>query len=193
MANREVFKQSVELCAGLSCTHMTGLPGVFHGDLARDFALAAQETYWRVELAKTFGVVYAIEPHIGSICEDIGATQRFLAAVPQLTLTLDYGHFVAAGYNAEDVHLLLPHATHLHLRGGTPGRLQTSVAENTIPFDQVLHRLHQLNYRGRLALEYVWIDWEGCNRSDILSETIVLRQAIAKIASSLQEKAGRHV
>jgi sugar phosphate isomerase/epimerase len=192
-ANRDVFKRSLELCVGLNCTHMTGLPGVFHGDLERDFARAAEETHWRVELARTFGITYAIEPHIGSICSDIVSTRRLLDAVPHLTLTLDYGHFVAAGYRAQDVHSLLPHATHVHVRGGAPGHLQTSVAENNIPFDQVLHRLHQLNFKGKLAFEYVWVDWEGCNRSDTLSETIALRQAIGKIADSLQEKAGIYV
>ena len=30
-------------------------------------------------------------------------------------------------------------------------------------------------YNGYLGIEYVWIDWEHCNESDNLSETILFR------------------
>ncbi|MEO8738059.1 MAG: TIM barrel protein [Edaphobacter sp.] len=188
--NREVLERSLELCSALSCKHMTGLPGVIHGDSQRDFACAVEETHWRVEVCQAAGITYAIEPHIGSICADIISTRQLLDAVAGLTLTLDYGHFIAAGHNSEEVHLLLPAASHLHLRGGAPGCLQTSVAENTIDFSALLDGLRRLNFDGFMALEYVWIDWEGCNRSDTLSETLLLRQAVAALADSMQWKVG---
>jgi sugar phosphate isomerase/epimerase len=187
--NRKFFARSLELCIALDCKHMTGLPGVSHGDQQRDFAFAAEETQWRVELCRTAGIAYAIEPHIGSICSDIELTQQLLNAVTGLTLTLDYGHFIVVGHSSEEVHSLLPAASHLHLRGGAPGRLQTSLAENTIDFAAVLKRLRDLDFKGTLALEYVWIDWEGCNRSDTLSETLLLRQVVRKITASMEATA----
>jgi sugar phosphate isomerase/epimerase len=191
--NRAIFERALEFCSALGSKHLTGLPGVSHGNTERDFAYAVEETQWRVELCRAAGVTYAIEPHIRSICSDIASTQRLLNAVTGLTLTLDYGHFIAAGINSEEVHPLLPSASHLHIRGGAPGSLQTSLAENTIDFPAVLERLHTLNFDGVLSLEYVWIDWEGCNRSDTISETLLLRQAVQVIADSIQGKAGSHV
>jgi hypothetical protein len=32
-----------------------------------------------------------------------------------------------------------------------------------------------------MCLEYVWIDWEGCNRTDNISETIILRDFLRKL------------
>lgn len=191
--NREIFKYSLELCSKLQCAHMTGLPGVHHGHPSRDFARAVDEAQWRVDTCSGSGITYAIEPHIGSICADIESTFKLLDAVSDLTLTLDYGHFIAAGHSSEAVHALLPDSSHMHLRGGAPGRLQTAVQENTIDFNGALNRLRQLDYTGVLALEYVWIDWEGCNRSDTLSETLLLRQLISTITNSLQWKAGWNV
>jgi sugar phosphate isomerase/epimerase len=191
--NRGIFERALELCSALGCRHLTGLPGVSHGNMARDVAYAVEETQWRLDSCRATGITYAIEPHIGSICSDIESTQRLLDAVTGLTLTLDYGHFIAVGHSSEEVHPLLPSASHLHIRGGAPGRLQTSVAENTIDFVEVLERLHKLHFDGVLALEYVWIDWEGCNRSDTLSETLLLRQMAQATAHSIQKKEGLHV
>jgi hypothetical protein len=36
-----------------------------------------------------------------------------------------------------------------------------------------------------IALEYVWVDWEGCNRTDNISETILLRERLMAIAAAL--------
>jgi hypothetical protein len=35
-------------------------------------------------------------------------------------------------------------------------------------------------YGGWIGLEYIWIEWEGCNEVDTLSETILLRDIIKK-------------
>jgi sugar phosphate isomerase/epimerase len=69
-------------------------------------------------------------------------------------------------------------------RGGTFDKLQTTVGENTIDFPGMLTGLKQLSYDGFLALEYVWIDWKGCNRTDNVSETILLRRALESAISA---------
>lgn len=183
--NRQVFTQALELCTAIQCDHMTGLPGVNHGNTRTDLALAVEEAAWRVRVSREAGVVYSVEPHIGSICASVESTHHFLDQVEGLSLTLDYGHFVCTGEESLNVHTLLPFASHIHARGGSLGRLQTSVASSTIDFEGMMSGLHRQGYAGKLALEYVWIDWQGCNLSDNLSETILLRGRLKDIAAAL--------
>jgi sugar phosphate isomerase/epimerase len=188
--NSDVFKAALEFCVALGSKHLTGLPGVFHGGVARDrdLDLAAEVAAWRATECASAGIQYAIEPHVGSICADVASTQAFLGAVEGLTLTLDYGHFVMTGESSAHVHALLPFASHVHVRGGAPDRLQTTVGENTIDFPGMLAGLQRLDYEGFLALEYVWIDWKGCNRTDNVSETVLLRRALESTISEITKK-----
>jgi len=187
--NREVFLRALELCVAVRCNHLTGLPGVFHSTNARerDLETAAEETAWRMKECACAGVQYSIEPHVGSICEEVESARAFLRRVEGLTLTLDYGHFVMAGESSALVHDLLPFASHIHVRGGAPDRLQTSVEENAIDFTGMLAGLKQLGFDGFLALEYVWVDWNGCNRTDNVSETVLLRRALESQIRRLTE------
>jgi sugar phosphate isomerase/epimerase len=189
-SNRDTFTRALEFCLALNCKHMTGLPGVLHDGVPKDkdFDLAVEETSWRVAESAKAGVRYAVEPHFGSICADVASARDFVVAVEGLTLTLDYGHFVMAGETSEAVHNLLPFSSHVHVRGGALGRLQTSTSENTIDFAAMVGRLHKLSYEGFLALEYVWIDWNGCNRTDNVSETVLLRRSLESVISALRSK-----
>jgi sugar phosphate isomerase/epimerase len=185
--NREVFSHALEFSVAAHCNHLTGLPGVFHSAIHReaDLELAAEEAEWRMTACNNAGVQYAIEAHVGSICGEVESARAFLRRVQGLTLTLDYGHFVMAGESSARVHDLLPFASHIHVRGGAPERLQTSVDDNTIDFAGMLTGLTQLGFDGFLALEYVWIDWKGCNRTDNVSETILLRRALESTIGGL--------
>jgi sugar phosphate isomerase/epimerase len=178
--SRDVFLHSLDLCAALDCRHLTGLPGVFHEatDPQQDLDLTAEELTWRTRACAQANIQYAIEPHLGSICQDVTSTLSLLHAADPLSLTLDYGHFICNGHNSEEVHALLPLASHIHARGGARGRLQTSVAENEIDFTGIINRLRNLQYNGFIALEYVWDEWQACNRTDNISETILLRSAL---------------
>lgn len=182
--NRKMFQLAVELCADLSCSHLTGLPGVRHEGTSEvdDLALAHEEAAWRESVAAGAGIKYAIEPHVGSLCSDIAATQAFVDSVPGLTLTLDYGHFVAAGVPSGEIHSLLPYASHVHVRAGAPGKLQTTLDENTIDFAGIVSRLSKRRYRGYLAVEYVWTEWQQCNRTDNVSETLLLRRMLKELS-----------
>jgi sugar phosphate isomerase/epimerase len=193
--NRDVFARALELCVALGCGHLTGLPGVFHVEASRDrdLELAAEEAVRRTSECDSAGVRYAIEPHLDSICADVDGTRAFLDASEGVTLTLDYGHFITAGETSERVHSLLPFASHVHVRGGAIGRLQTSVEENTIDFPGMLAGLQELEYGGFLALEYVWVDWKGCNRTDNVSETLLLRRALESAASKITTVRTNHV
>lgn len=181
-SNREIFKALVEYTAALGGQHLTGLPGVFYpeSDAESDWQRMCEEAAWRIEQCQAAGIAYAVEPHVGSITPEPDSILRMLKEIPGLTITLDYGHFIYQGMSNESVHPLLPHASHFHARGGTKGQLQSTVKDNSIDFPAVLKGLRETGYTGHLCLEYVYVDWEGCNRTDNLSETLQLKELLQK-------------
>jgi len=181
--NVATFDAMINFTAHLGAKHLTGLPGVAHegSDPQADWDLAVAEARRRAEVCRERGITYAVEPHIGSILPDPPTTLRFLEAVPGLTLTLDYGHFIYEGVDNASVHPLIPHASHFHARGGAKGLLQTPVEENEIDFPAILRQLRDCGYSGYLCLEYVYVNWAGCNRTDNLSETLRLREQLENL------------
>jgi sugar phosphate isomerase/epimerase len=188
--NRKLFLHALELCSALGCRHLTGLPGVWHNEVEQtsDMALAVDEAGWRESVASDAGIAYAVEAHVGSICPNVANARSLLAAVPGLTLTLDYGHFVAEGVPSRDIHPLLRFASHIHARCGAPDRLQTPLSENQIDFGGMVGRLARQKYSGFVAIEYVYLDWQQCNRTDNISETILLRRLLEACQRSRVKK-----
>ena len=184
-SNRALFRRMIEFTNTVGCRHITGLPGVAHPgeNSTDDWQRAVEETKWRFEMAKSAGITYAVEPHIGSILPDVESTLSFIKDCPGLGITLDYGHFIYQGQTNEAVHSLIDYATHFHARGGAKGQLQTIVMENAIDFRSVIHKLLESYYTGSICLEYVYQDWEGCNRTDNISETILLYEHLKKLSS----------
>jgi sugar phosphate isomerase/epimerase len=184
--SRELFLRTLEFTNILECRHITGLPGVIHeGEKFQDdWKRACEEAHWRVETASTANIVYSVEPHVGSILQDAKTTLQFIEECPGLRLTLDYGHFIYQGQTNESVHPLIPYASHFHARGGAKGKLQTMVKENEIDFATIISRFKETGYPGFICMEYVYVDWEGCNRTDNVSETIQLHELLKKLYNS---------
>ncbi len=179
--SREIFQRTLEFTARCNARHMTGLPGVKWEteNTADSMGRAADELAWRVEQARQVGIVFSIEPHLGSVVPTPTETIHLLQMTPGLTLTLDYGHFAYQGIADEEVEPLIKFSTHFQARGAGPSRVQASMKENTIDFPRIVRAMQRDGYRGYLALEYVWIDWERCNEVDNLSETIQLRDLLS--------------
>lgn len=179
--NRRIFQAMLEFTIGIGCKHLTGLPGVWHSGVEKeaDWALAVEEARWRKQQAAACGIEYGIEPHVGSMLPDPESALRFHQQTG-LTFTLDYGHFVYQGMAPKTADILLPYTSHFHARGGCKGQLQSTVKDNTIDFRSIVQQLNARGYDGWYCLEYVWIDWEGCNRTDNLSETLLLRDLLDK-------------
>ncbi len=184
--NRNTFQKMLEFTKTLRCKHMTGLPGVLHKNTTfeNDWEKSCEETLWRIERAEEYDIVYGIEPHVGSILPDVKTVLQFIEEVPGITLTLDYGHFIYQGQTNESVHALIPYASHFHARGGAKGQLQTTVDENEIDYEKIVSSLKEVGYSNRICLEYVYVDWEGCNRTDNVSETIRLHQLLKTLLGS---------
>jgi sugar phosphate isomerase/epimerase len=173
----------------VGCPGITLLPGVIWEELGPDasFDLAAQALGELVDLGRSAGLRVSIEPHLESVVEEPERALRLVEAVPGLQFTLDYTHFVAAGIPPERVHPLVPYAGHVHARQGAPGMLQASHNEGTIDYADIIRRLAAAGYGGFLSVEYTWQEWRGCNRLDVLSESVLLRDSLRDYARSAQQ------
>ena len=157
---------------------MTTLPGVYFekDESATDSWQRSQdELAWRMEQAKIHNIIFSVEAHVGSLAPNPREAERIVRGVQGLTLTLDYTHFTRIGLADAEIEPLVQYATHFHVRGARKDRLQAPFKDNTIDYARVLTAMRSCRYSGYLGIEYVWIDWEHCNESDNLSETILFR------------------
>ncbi len=179
--SRELFVQACEFTAQCGGGHITALPGALFGSepAASSLARCVEELSWRVRQAREFGLVFSVEAHLGSIAPTPGDALALVRAVEGLTLTLDYTHFIKQGYTDANVEPLIAHASHFHARGAAPGQLQTAVKDSTIDYRRVVRCMREKGYTGCICIEYTWSEWEDCNRTDNLSETVLLRDEIA--------------
>jgi sugar phosphate isomerase/epimerase len=175
------FRHSLDFARRLGSPGLTLLPGIVFADEPwREAALrAAVELRRRVEEAAAAGLALSVEPHVGSVIDTPRRTAALLEMTPGLTLTLDYGHFVASGAPEADVEPLAARARHVQCRGGAPGRLQESMRANTIDFPRMVAVLAEAGYTGFLACEYVWSEWQHCDDVDDLTETVALRDVLS--------------
>lgn len=175
---RDQFLRTLEYACSLGSPHVTTLPGVYfeNDEPAGDSWQRSQdELTWRVEQANQHEIVFSVEAHVGSLAPNPAEAERMIRGVPGLTLTLDYTHFTRIGLADDAVERLVKYASHFHVRGARKDRLQASFKDSTIDYARVLTAMRSCGYRGYLGIEYVWIDWEHCNESDNLSETILFR------------------
>jgi sugar phosphate isomerase/epimerase len=180
-AGREVFRDGLELAARLGAPGVSSIPGIDWPDWSHEESLAraAQELKLRADEARERGLRFSIEPHLGSVCIAPEDSHRLCELAPGLELALDYSHFVAAGYPESELEALIPRSRHFHLRSAAPGRLQTSLRENTIDFERSIDALHAHGYEGSVLVEYLWAEYDArLDPVDIVSETVLLRDRI---------------
>jgi sugar phosphate isomerase/epimerase len=172
------FERTVEFARRLDSPGVTVLPGVPFDDASSSLELAARELQRRAKLAGEAGLALSIEPHYGSIVETPDRTLELLEHAPDVSLALDYSHFVYQGIAQGDIDVLIPHARHAHLRQAAPGSMQLPARDGAIDFPLLLKRLDAAGYDGYLCLEYQWEEWLDCDRVDCVSETAELRDLL---------------
>ena len=154
------------------------LPGVVNfgqsrGDAAR---IAAESLRALLEVPGARDRI-CVEPHVHSWAESPGLVRRLIDDTG-VRLALDYAHFVCLGFRQEEVDPLAPHAAHVHLRQARPGALQAKFAQGSINFPALLGTLRDAGYEGPLALEAVHQDYMGTLHDDVLTETVLMRDAV---------------
>jgi sugar phosphate isomerase/epimerase len=178
--SRDSFLKTLEFAAECGGRHLTALPGVAFPQESRadSWRRCCEELGWRCETARAAGLVFAVEAHWGSIASTPQEALSLVQSIPGLTLSLDYTHFTKLGIPDSEIEPLVAFASHFHARGAAPGRLQTPVKENTIDYRRIVRVMKQTGYQGTIGIEYTWNEWEDMNRTDNLSETILLRDLI---------------
>ena len=184
---RRQFLETLEYANACGSRHVTCLPGVTYENDEGSLSRCHEELAWRVEEAKSAGITLGVEPHLGSIADTPEKARELVRRVPGLTLTLDYTHFTKIGMPDAEIEPLMAYASHFHARGAKPGALQTVLPENTIDYSRVMQNMKQTGYRGFIGIEYIWMEWENCNRSDNISESLML-MGLLKEAEDRYEK-----
>lgn len=177
---RDIFRKLCDYAQAGECAHISGLPGAYFDKSSQE--LCIDELCWRTAYAKEHGLCYAVEAHYGSIIEKPADTLTVLKAVPGLTLTLDHSHYTFQGIPLESLRPLMDYASHIHVRGARQGEMQCSVERSETDF--ALIAAHMQNYTGKVCIEYTYTAWENCNRTDNVSETILLKKLLTDLLTS---------
>ena len=153
---REAFLKTLDYAAECKGKHITGLPGAFFADESKadSVARAVEELAWRVEKARAYRIVFAIEPHIGSLANTPKRAAKLVRDVPGLTLTLDHGHFVPRGFAAAEVDSLIQYASHFHVRGVNSKSGSATLEANTLDWRRVFDVMEGTDYKGWVELEF---------------------------------------
>ncbi len=179
-ANEGVMR-ALAACARRCDAHgLTTLPGVVWPDLGpeRSLEIAMQALRSLVSIAHDAGLPLQIEPHLDSVADSPHRTRALVDGTPGLRLTLDYSHFLAQDYTADDVHPLLPLAGHFHARHAARGHLQTRAEDSELDFEDIYRRLQASGYQGDICLEPTpgGGGWGGSQPVDVVSEIVQLRE-----------------
>jgi sugar phosphate isomerase/epimerase len=191
--NFEMFKAFTHFCVALGCPGITLSSGIKYKERGFSFEqvyeIARAELSRMVDFAGERGVEVRPEPHSESIMGTLATCKQMLADVPGLKISLDYSHFMPQGHSIEDVHALIPFAGHVHARQANRQRLQCRYDEGILDFEAIVRELARQKYRGNIALEYVSVNYRGCNDIDVITETLKLKEDLVKYL----EKYDNHV
>jgi len=178
--NRRQIQLLVDFCHAAGIPSILVLPGVIlPGQRAADGRkLSAEALGEFVEIGRTAGIAVYFEAHVGSSFESPEATAWLSEQVPGLGLVLDYAHFICQGYTQPQVDRLAKYTAHVHLRQARPGLMQTKLGDGVINFPLVFDALREVDYNGRLCVEYVHQDYIGADKIDVLTETVKMRDLI---------------
>jgi sugar phosphate isomerase/epimerase len=171
------FHDMLDFVVHLGAPGMSMAPGTRFGDEPWDGALrrSAEGLQWRVEAAAQRGVRLSIEPALRSHVATPERLGRLLDLVPGLELTLDYAQFAVQGIADAEVEPFLARTRHFHCRGAKPGMIQARFQDNTIDFGRIIRCMHEIDYDGYFAMEYVYDERPGYSECDTLQETIRFR------------------
>jgi sugar phosphate isomerase/epimerase len=185
---RAFFHDMLDMACRLEAPGMTMLPGLRFGDEPWEESIrrSAEGLKWRVDEARKVGVRLSIEGHVGSNVDTPKKVARLVELTPGLELTLDYTHFTYQGIPDAEIEPLLRYARHFHCRGAKPGRLQVNFNENVIDYRRVIERMQEIGYDGYFAIEYTWQDWQDCNKSENVDETILFRDFARQVIGAGQ-------
>jgi len=182
-----LFERLLPFALALGAPGITISPGVIHSDgEAHSLARSVPALLRMIQAAEDTDLRIAFEPHLDSPIHTPENVLLIIEAVPGLSLTLDYAHFVMQGYALGDLTPLLPHTAHVHIRQAVKGRLQTPFAQGRIDLKMLLSDLRAADYHGVLTVEYMAnVGWHGTMPVNITQETVKTRDALRSLRQGL--------
>ncbi len=179
--NRASFAGIIRFCGEAGIPGFTISPGTHHPDRSFEENLdtTAEALNELTDMAGEQGIAVRFEPHVQSVVDTPERALALLERAPEAAVTLDYSHFVMQYIPEERIHPLLARTGHFHIRAARPGKLQSRLDENTIDFVDIARRLRDLDYRGCLSIEFVYMTWYDCNQVDCLTETIFTKDLMS--------------
>jgi len=197
-AQREVqltlFERLIPFAVSLGTPGITVSPGVIHKDgPEHSLARAIPALLRMLQAAEDTDLRVSFEPHMDSVAQRPEQALLLLDAVPGLSVTLDYAHFVCQGIVRREVEPLMEHVAHVQVRQARRGNLQTPHDEGTMDIPQLLQDLHALGYRGTLTVEYMTtFGWHSMKAISISKETVRTRDALRAARARLEAAPARH-
>ena len=178
--NFDAMRGIAQFCKLAGIPGLTVLPGVDYPDrpLDQNIALAGEGLKRYTEICGEAGVMVRFEPHMESVAPTPERALALIQIAPDARVTLDYSHYVLQSIPLERIHKLIPYTGHVHVRPTRPGRLQTKFAESTVDFVDVAKRLQAAGYQHCMSIEYVYITWYDSNQLDVLTETVIAKEAL---------------
>ena len=185
--NRLRLQSYFTYAAGIGSPGLTVSPGAEGDDAA--FERACSELAWAIQEAAEHGLALSVEAHLASIAATVERADALCAAVPGLCLTLDYSHFLASGITQAAVDPLFKRARHTHVRQSRPGELQCPVDCGALDVAAMLSAASIAEYRGRYSVEFVHSSAWNMNSLDVLTETVLMRNALLAARGSATPRA----
>ncbi len=183
-----LFERLIPFAVALGTPGITVTPGIVHADgIDHSLARAIPSLLRMLQAAEDTDLRISFEPHMDSVGQQPEQALLLLDAVPGLSVTLDYAHFVCQGIVRREVEPLLEHVAHVHMRQAKRGILQTAHDDGTMNIPELLNDLYQAGYRGALTVEYMTtFGWHNMKTISISNETVRTRDALRSARARLE-------
>ncbi|NDJ78186.1 MAG: sugar phosphate isomerase/epimerase [Chloroflexi bacterium] len=183
-----LFERLIPFAVALGTPGITISPGIIQKDgPEHSLARAVPALLHMLQAAEDSDLRISFEPHMDSVAHTPQQALLLLEAVPGLSLTLDYAHFVFQGIIQREIKPLLEHVAHVHIRQAKRNYLQTAHNKGTLKLDQLLSDLYEHGYRGTLTVEYMTtFGWHNMQKIGISRETVLTRDALRAARSTLE-------
>lgn len=181
----DLFKKLLPFASALGTPGITISPGIQHKDGA-DHALARSIPALLEIVQATGDLRISFEPHVDSAVMSPEQVLLVVEAVPGLSITLDYAHFIVQGYTLDDIRPLLQHTSHIQIRQAVKGRLQTPFEQGRIDFHALMLDLAKEDYHGGISIEYMTaVGWHGMMSVSAPREIVKTRDSLRQIRAEL--------
>jgi sugar phosphate isomerase/epimerase len=179
-AQLTMFERLIPFAIALGTPGITVSPGIVHADgPEHSLARSVPALLRMLKAAEDSDLRVSFEPHMDSVAQRPEQALLLLEAVPGLSVTLDYAHFIYQGIVSREIAPLLEHVAHVHIRQARRGALQTTHNEGALNIPQLLQDLLGAGYRGALTVEYMTtFGWHHMQAISISHETVRTRDAL---------------